>query len=197
VRLIDPLVVDAIGAYLRFEGGVGCLPPGVGHAAVDSLLEAVGLQTCLSLLDPFGEEGQVAAALAGAGLRVRVGLRDRAHQHCALLADFYSAVKGRGSLEAIVSAPWPPLLDFFLPLAVLHATVVTCCLVPLSYVCDSHAPRRGWLARLRAERRLCFVHPRDPDAASRQVSGCVWLVVLASPSAASLLRQSGPRVTVL
>lgn len=186
--------LEAAAAYLK-----GLAPHvHIPATAVESLLSAVDVATCLGVLDPWADGRAVAEGLAAARVRVSVGLRGKPYQHNALSPAFYQQVQGSGAIEAIVTAPWPPLLDIALPLAVLFATRVACCHVPLSYVCDAPQPRKQWLAQLRSARRLFFVHPRDPTAGARAVSGGVWLVIIRAPAVAgSVLKSSGPWSTIL
>ncbi|MGB8816241.1 MAG: reverse transcriptase domain-containing protein [Minisyncoccia bacterium] len=187
--------LDASTAYLRH------LAPRseVTSQAVESLAAAVDLFSCLSVLDPFGEGLAVATALAALGVRTSVGMRDKPYLHNALSPSFYQQVlEQQGAIEAIVTAPWPPLLDVALPLAAGYATRMVCCHVPLDYVCNAHPVRRAWLAQFRTDGRLFFVHPRDPTAVEREVSSGVWLVIFTTPAGAkSALRASGPWSTVL
>ena len=163
--------LDAASLYLRYGAPHGT----VSLAAVHSLLEAVDLRGCLSVLDPFGKGRALASALsaAGTGIGVSIGERTSGGPLNALSTAFYDQVQRRGAIEAIVTGPWPGLLDFALPLAVAYTSRVVCCHVPLEYICHAHPPRRAWLAQLRDEQRLLFVHPRNPGARSdvvREVS---------------------------
>jgi hypothetical protein len=167
------IAAAAVDAYLHG------LPPTLPYTPlmVDSLIEAVELTGYLSVLDPFGECGAVAAGLTQAGIPVTVGTRAQPHRHCALADSFYDSLPRPP--EAVVTAPWPDLLDAFLPIAVRRASRVVCCLVPLAYLSSAPGPRRAWLARLWRDDRLLFVH-LSSSASSAVGAPSVWLVIAAT-----------------
>jgi hypothetical protein len=135
--------IDAAETYWRGHAPAHSVPA----AAVASLLAAARLGDCLTVLDPFCEGRVVAPALSAAGLRVCVGTRARPHLHNALSPSFYRHVARRlGVVEAIVTVPWPALLDLCLPLAAAHATRVVCCHAPLEYVTCVRPPPAPRLA---------------------------------------------------
>ena len=166
----------------------------LGLAATTSLLAAVRLEACISVLDPFATVEGLTAALAAYPV---VLLPAIAPAFCLGPAAWPTPLTGP-VIEAVVMAPWPPVADLALALAVTRATRVVCCYVPLAYVRDAHSARRMYLGRLRDAGRLAFVQPRDPSLVDADVSAGVWLVISRTVAVASaLLIESGPWGTVL
>lgn len=59
-----------------------------------------------------------------------------------------------GPVDVYVSAPWSLWLDIALPLAVAHARMLACVLVPREYTRTACLPRRQYLDGLQEEGRL-------------------------------------------
>ena len=162
-------------------------------SVVQPLVEAVDLTSCLSLLDPFGDHAAVPLGLKAARLPAKVNARRLGPTADALLDAFY--VRPEGRYEAIVSAPWPALLDRALPLFTRHAARMVCCLVPLAYLCHAPPPRRAWLLALKEKGRLFFVHTSASDVGA---TPAVWLVIFASETIArSAIKRYGPGTAIL
>ena len=172
----------------------GATPPLPYHSSVvQPLAEAIDLESCLNVLDPFGDCAAVPLGLKAARLRAKVNVGRLGPAADALSEAFY--VRPEGRYEAIVSAPWPALLDRALPLLVRHAARLVCCLVPLSYLCHAPPPRRAWLLALKKEGRLFFVHTSAGDVGA---SPAVWLVVFASAAVArGATKMYGPGTAIL
>ena len=185
-----PWSVDAVHAVASAAAQYVAGPVRAGlHAAavLSSLTAAVQLRACLAVQDPFSTIQGLTEAVGCAAVAAEVPLAPGA----ALLPDAFRVGPRGGPVEAVVIAPWPPLLDLVLPLATAGATRVVCCLAPVAYVCDAHVARSRWLGRLRAAGRLVFVPSAGPGISPEPAS--VWLVAFATRADAhALLIESGP-----
>ena len=77
------------------------------------------------------------------------------------------------AVDAVVSAPKEPLLDWALPIAAAHIPLVVM-LVPTLWFLQPHPARQAWLARLDQEGRLLAVHAGWIGTAARRLT---WIVV--------------------
>jgi hypothetical protein len=155
----------------------------VPDAATAALLGAVRIEACLTAWDPFATVTGLAAALTGHPVECPPALAADVMVDPAAWRQRPAAA----ALEAVVMAPWAPVLDLALALALPHATRVVCCYVPLGYVRDAHPARRRFIGALRDAGRLVFVQPRDPGSSTGGAPLGVWLVIFASPTAARAL----------
>lgn len=184
------LACNAAAAFLRGRGPAPGASPVTAQAA-EPLVQSVDLASCLSVVDPFGEYGAVSAGLVTAGIGVITGAQVAPSPFNPLSHASYEHLSQQAPIEAIVSAPWPSLLDLTLPLFTSHATRMVCCLVPVAFVTNAHAPRRAWLRKLQQEDRLLFVHLQQPlqDQQGTTIS-YMWLVIFSSAA----VRKSSTRL---
>lgn len=177
---------SAVQAYR--QRNVSALP--YTPPVVEPLFEVLNMPAFMGVVDPFSDHPAVITGLRRAGVTVVAGTRAPPHSHNALSPAFQEAAQALVPVEAIVSAPWPPLLDMALPVMVAHASRVVCCLMPLSFICEAPPPRRSWLLALKRDVRMLFVHP---PATAAGPAPAVWLLVFASATVASAsVRAHGP-----
>ncbi|GIL49963.1 hypothetical protein Vafri_6086 [Volvox africanus] len=155
--------------------------PGYKEAAdaeMKILLDALDLSKCVGVLDPWTGHGHVARGLRLHGLPVLCNDASR-HQGAdryedALQPAFYRRVQDVWPYDAIITSPWPAVLDLALPLATFFAPIVAMH-VPSHAVTNAHGPRREYLQKLAEEGQLALMMGM-PGAGQRGL----WIVVFAS-----------------
>ncbi len=162
--------------------------PNEGHperVAIDAedvrlLFRRVDLEGLTGVLDPWSGVGTVGRVLSGAGFKLwrnELEPSQGAESHRdALQPGFYRWARDAWGFEAIVTAPWPELLDLAIPLAVRFSPIAAFC-VPGEYMASVSLGRREYLEALGRQGRLAVLTglPRGPVGRR-----CLWVVVFAT-----------------
>ncbi len=146
---------------------------------VAPLLQLLDLRGIIGVVDPWAYGDGVKEAFAEHGLPVVTNLPESAghradvRMDCLMPANM-EELRRRMPMDVVISSPWFVLLDLALPLAVLSARSLVCMRVPGHFKLRAPPPRRSWMDRLHAERRLIWVK-NPPLSAVKQP--CMWMLV--------------------
>jgi len=155
------------------------LCPGV--AVPDRIMECLEQHLALPpvIFDPWADEGGALAWLRRRGHYVGSSSFAQKERWALVGPSWDPATYAQEELQrvravdAVVSAPKEPLLDWALPIAAAHIPLVVM-LVPTLWFMQPHPARQAWLTRLDQEGRLLAVHAGWIGTAARRLT---WIVV--------------------